>query len=347
MTKKCVVLDLDNTLWGGIIGEDGVKGIELGLSGRGASFLAFQQALLDLYDKGIILAINSRNNPNDAMAVLREHPNQILKEKHFAASRINWQDKATNINELAKELNISTDSMVFLDDDPTNRALVREVLPEVIVPDLPYEPAEMVPFLLSLPYFNTAVVTDEDKMRGNLYVTERLRREMEKRFTDKEEFLKNLNLQLHIHTNDRNAIPRLSQLTEKTNQFNFYKDPLSEKVMGRLMADPDYLVIHGRTIDKFGDHGITNLAIIKKGLDHWDILQYIMSCRIIGKGIEEAFTHTIAELAKEDRVNELNFIFKKTEKNIPAEEFLMRLGGNTRVDVSAIPKQSTVKILIK
>lgn len=190
--KKCVVLDLDNTLWGGVIGEDGMEGIALSLAPPGNSFVAFQQALLDLYNKGIILAINSRNNEADAFEVIRNHPNQILKEHHFAAYRINWNDKASNIRELAKELNIGLDSMVFLDDDKTNREMVRALVPEVEVPELPESPKEYTKFLNSLDYFSTEVITDEDKMRGNLYVTERLRKEQEKAFTSKEEFLESL-----------------------------------------------------------------------------------------------------------------------------------------------------------
>lgn len=151
--KKCLILDLDNTLWGGVVGEDGIDGIELSLSAPGNSFMAFQQAILDHYDRGVILAINSRNNPEDAMDVIRNHPNMILKEHHFAALRMNWNDKAENIRDLAKELNIGLDSMVFLDDDPTNRALVRSLVPEVTVPELPADQREYTRFLNSLPYF--------------------------------------------------------------------------------------------------------------------------------------------------------------------------------------------------
>src|SRR3989344_7323670 len=174
-TKKCIVLDLDNTLWGGVVGEEGVEGIKLSLNPPGNSFVAFQQALLDLFHRGVLLAINSRNNPDDAWAAIKTHPNMILRENHFAASRINWNDKSQNLRELAKELNIGLDSMVFLDDDHTNRALVRALAPEVETPDLPVDPAQYVRFLNSLPFFGSNVITDEDKMRGNLYVTERLR----------------------------------------------------------------------------------------------------------------------------------------------------------------------------
>src|SRR3989344_2492878 len=169
--KKCLVLDLDNTLWGGIVGEDGMEGIKLD-----SYFIAFQQAILDLASRGIVLAVNSRNNFDDAIKVFREHPNMILKENHISAWRINWNDKATNIRELAEELNIGLDSLVFLDDDETNRALVRGTVPEVEVPELPKNFSDYAKFLLSLPYFPKIAETDEDKMRTTFYTTELLRK---------------------------------------------------------------------------------------------------------------------------------------------------------------------------
>src|SRR3989344_3731074 len=196
--KKCLVLDLDNTLWGGIVGEDGMEGIKLD-----APFIAFQQTILDLANRGIILAVNSRNNFEDAIKVFREHPNMILKENHIAAWRINWNDKANNIRELAQELNIGLDSMVFLDDDETNRNLVSSLLPEVAVPELPKQSEKYAKFLLSLPYFQNIALTDEDKMRGNMYVTERLRKELEKQFTSKEEFLNTLDLEVRYYVDDK------------------------------------------------------------------------------------------------------------------------------------------------
>ncbi len=319
MTKKCIVLDLDNTLWGGIIGEDGLSGIQLSLSAAGASFIAFQQALLDLYHRGVILAINSRNNREEAMQVIRSHPNMILREHHFAASRINWNDKAANLLELAKELKIGLESMVFLDDDPTNRALVKAVLPEVEVPELPPDPSHYAKFLHSLPYFASAAITDEDKMRGNLYVTERLRQEAEKSFTSQADFLKSLGLEFEVFVNDLSSVARLAQLTEKTNQFNINKLPLAEKEMIDLINDPKYKVLHGRLLDRFGDYGIVNLAIAENRGELWHLKQFLMSCRVIGRGAEEAFLSSIARLAKQHQAEKLSIEFTPTDKNKPAE----------------------------
>jgi len=337
--KKCIVLDLDNTLWGGIVGEDGLDGLQLSLGGVGAGFIAFQQALLNLYDRGIILAVNSRNNFEEAIKVIRTHPNMILKEPHFAALRINWQDKAMNLVELAKELNIGLEAMVFLDDDPTNRATVKAMLPEVEVPELPINPADYAKFLINLPYFPSEAVTDEDKMRGNMYVTERLRLEAEKSFSNRDEFLKSLGLELQIFVDDLSSIARLAQLTEKTNQFNANKQPLTEEEMLVLINHPEYKVFHGRLTDRFGDHGIVNLAIVKQQDEVWHLEQLLMSCRVIGRGVEEAFLATIGQSAKNNQVSRLTINFTQTAKNKPAEDFVNNNFKNNTVLVEAIINQ--------
>jgi len=320
--KKCIVLDLDNTLWGGIIGEDGFEGIALSLTGPGAGFIAFQQALLDLYNRGIILAINSRNNFEDAIKVIRSNPNMILKENNFAALRINWNDKANNLIELSKEINIGLDSMVFLDDDPANRALVKTMLPEVEVPEMPSNPSDYTKFLIGLPYFDSKALTDEDKMRGNLYVTERLRRESEKSFNNQEEFLKSLGLNFQIFIDDSSQLARLAQLTDKTNQFNVNKHQLTEKDISNFINNPQYKVFYGRLTDRFGDYGIISFAIVRKELNLWHVEYFLMSCRVIGRGVEEAFLSVIGGAAKDNLVEKMSIEFVKTVKNKPAEDFV-------------------------
>lgn len=322
--KKCLVLDLDNTLWGGVIGEDGMEGIALSVASPGNSFLAFQQAILDHYDRGIILAINSRNNEEDAMNVIRNHPNMILKEHHFVARRINWNDKATNIKEIAEELNIGLDSLVFLDDDTTNRELVRALLPSVTVPELPVDPKEYTKFLHSLPHFMGGVITDEDKMRGNLYVTERLRKEEEKQFENKEDFLRSLGLELTVFVDEDSSISRLSQLTEKTNQFNVHKQPLSEDEIKNAITSNEKMVIYGRLRDVFGDYGIIIFALIDTGKDVWHISTMLMSCRVFGRNVEDAFLSVILERAKQAGAQKITIGYTPSEKNAPAKEFVDR-----------------------
>ncbi len=335
--KKCIVLDLDNTLWGGVVGEDGLQGIALSLTPPGNAFIAFQQALLDLYNRGIILAINSRNNPNDAWEVIKTHPNMILKDNHFAAARINWQDKVSNLRELAQELNIGLDSMVFLDDDPTNRALVRSLIPEVETPDLPHDPAQYTRFLNALPYFETTIITDEDKMRGNLYVTERLRKEAEKSYTSPEEFLTGLNLELSMYENDITCLPRLTQLTEKTNQFNTDKKPLNEAEVLAYAQSPAHMIIHARLQDVFGDHGVIAFGLIDLNPSQWHIRSLLMSCRVFGRGVEDALLNYIALRARKAGVKKITIAFTETAKNIPARDFIAKYFKHGSMDVAQAP----------
>lgn len=324
MSKKCIVLDLDNTLWGGVAGEDGFSGIELGLDPPGSYFVAFQQALIDLYNQGIILAVNSKNNLADAMEVIRKHPNMILKEKHFAAMRVNWGDKAENLRELARELKIGLDSMIFLDDDPANRFWVRKVLPEVETPDLPEDSSGYVRFLRSLPYFKKDIITDEDKMRGSFYVTERLRREQEKKFSSREDFLKSLGTEVNCFVDDDSCVSRLAQLTEKTNQFNINKRPLTEEEIKGYIIDDGYAVFHASAADSFGNHGVIAFALAKKGEEKWIVESLLMSCRILGRGIEEAFLESIRRQAAKNGAGYLEILFVPSEKNEPAREFVGR-----------------------
>lgn len=323
--KKCIVLDLDNTLWGGVVGEDGMENLQLSFSSPGNSFLAFQQALLDAWNRGIILAINSRNNPDDAWNVIRNHPNMVLKEQHFAASRINWNDKASNIKELAKELNIGLDSMVFIDDDPTNRGMVRSLVPEVEVPEWPEDPAHYTSFFNSLPYFESTVITDEDKMRGNMYVTERLRMEEEKQYKNRDEYLASLSLKLTVYRDDPSCIPRLAQMTEKTNQFNVHKQPFSEDDMNGFIESNASAVYHARLEDRFGDYGVIILAVVDKKGAVWHIKSMLMSCRAFGRNVEDAFFAIIAEDAKKEGAEAITIDFVESPKNAPAKEFVDRL----------------------
>lgn len=343
--KKCLVLDLDNTLWGGVVGEDGINGIELGLLEPGSHYLAFQQAVLDLYNRGVILAVASRNNIDEAMAVIDKHPNQLLRKEHFAALRINWLTKSENIVDLAKELNIGLDSVVFLDDDPVNRNHVRDMLSEVTVPELPRDPSEYASFLNSLDYFPYTATTNEDKMRGNLYVTERLRKESQDKAKSPQEFLNKLGLEIVMGMNDVSAIPRISQLTEKTNQFNLFKEPLDEDIIKGYMESPSYKVFHGRALDRFGDNGITNIAIARHIDDGvWLLEQFLMSCRVISRGVEEAFLFGVAQHLQDIGGHTLKARFAKTEKNIPGEEFYNRIFGNGSISINEVKSPSWVNV---
>lgn len=325
LTKKCLVLDLDNTLWGGVLGEVGASGIELGPDYPGLAYQSFQRTLLEFYNRGIILAINSRNNQADVDEVFNTNPHMILKLEHFAASRINWNNKAQNIIELAQELNIGTDSMVFIDDDAMNRDLVRTQLPEVIVPEWSLPPEQYVPTLLSLKDFYQLQLTDEDLKKGLMYAEEKARKTIHASVSTIDEYIAALDIKIHIHTNEAALIPRLSQMTLKTNQFNITTKRYTEKEIADFIAQ-GAKVIAADVSDKFGAYGITILAIVTKAGTKATLDTYLMSCRILGRGVEQTFMDTLIRSLHAEGVTTLEAEFIPTAKNMPAKEFLPSIG---------------------
>lgn len=321
LNKKCLVLDLDNTLWGGIVGEDGFEGIRLSTKPPGSAFVEFQKYILSLYERGIILAINSKNNPQDALKVIKEHPDMILRENHFAAIKINWQDKVTNMREIATELNIGIDSLVFVDDDRMNCELIKEMLPEILTIELPKQPALYVKKLMSINDFNTLQLTEEDRQRGEMYVQQRRRTEVQKSAVNLEEFLKNLELKVTISGPNKFTIPRISQLTQKTNQFNMTTRRYLEEDINKFSLDKNYKVYSVKVKDKFGDNGLTGVVIIKKNKTNWTIETFLLSCRVLGREVEKVILAFITEKAKKESVKELYGEFIATEKNAPAKDF--------------------------
>lgn len=326
LTKKCIVLDLDNILWGGIIGEDGLEGIKLGPTPEGRPFLEFQRYILSLFNTGIILAINSKNNPEDAFKVLREHPHMILKEKYFASIKINWDDKISNMKTIAEEINIGLDSLVFFDDDKLNREIIRTALPEVKVVDLPEDPSLYLKTLMELNDFNSFHFSEEDKKRGQMYADQRKRQELSKTTIDVTEYLKALDMVVTIEKANSFNIPRISQLTQKTNQFNMTTKRYLEEDIKKFADSNKYLVYSARVEDKFGDNGIIGVVIVKKEEKKWIIDSFLLSCRIIGRRVEETMLAYILEEAKKESVNTLIGEFILTKKNIPAKEFYKKNG---------------------
>lgn len=325
--KKCIVLDLDNTLWGGIIGEDGINGIKLGPTVEGRCFSEFQQMLLSLFKRGIILAVNSKNNPEDALNVIRNHPYMVLREKHFANIKINWNNKASNIAEIATELNIGTDSLVFFDDDPANRQLVRELLPEVEVPEMPEDPAFYPSILQNMVCFNTLALTEEDYNKGEMYYSEKQRKTLEDTSFSHEDFVKSLDLELKISSNLTADLPRVSQLTLKTNQFNMTTFRYTEEEIKEIMQTGG-TVYSVRAKDKFGDYGIIGTAIVKDTLDTRHIDTFLLSCRIIGRSVEDALFIALVRDAAEKGIKKITAEFIPTAKNAPAKDFFANMNGN-------------------
>lgn len=323
LTKKCIVLDLDNTLWGGIVGEDGFNGIKLGPEPPGNAFIEFQKTLLSLNQQGIILAINSKNNFNDAMQIIKEHPYMVLKEDHFSSIRINWNDKVSNIKEIAKELNIGLDSLVFLDDDKVNREFVKSTLPDVFVPELPEDPSLYSKYLQNMIQFSTLKITEEDKQRGKMYAQQKMRTELENLTPDLEAFLKKLNLKIIIKKVDAFSLPRVSQLILKTNQFNLTTKRYLESEIDSMIKDPSFFVGYVNVEDKFGDNGITGVFIIKKEPEKiWNIDTFLLSCRIMGRDIEKGIFAYIVNQAKKENIEQIKAQFFPTQKNKPIENFL-------------------------
>ena len=325
-TKKCIILDLDNTLWGGVIGENGIQGINLGPTVQGRSFLEFQQCLLSLYNRGIILAINSKNNPDDALEVIRSHPYMILREKHFAAMRINWNNKVENMKSIAHELNIGLDSFVFFDDDSMNREIVNEFLPEVTVVDLPKDPSLYINTLMNLNLFESLLLTEEDLKKGEMYFADKKRRELVKTAIDLTDYLKILDITIFIEKASNENIPRISQLTQKTNQFNTTTRRYTEETIINYALNNKFLVVSIRVTDKFGDNGLTGLAIVEKNNSIWRIDSFLLSCRILGRRVEEALLAFIIIEAKKEGVNFLQGEFKQSKKNEPASQFYKNNG---------------------
>jgi FkbH-like protein len=328
--RKCIVLDLDNTLWGGVVGEDGMSGIKVGSEAPGNAFGAFQKELLKLSQRGILLAISSKNNPEDAEAVFNDHPDMVLRLNHFAARRINWQPKEQNIKELAKELNIGLDSLVFLDDNPVERAKVRAELPMVLVPEMPTDPAYYLRTLQALDVFDPLALTEEDRQRNQMYADQRARQDFEEELSTKqnsgslEDYLQALEMVVEIDYCNDLSLPRIAQLTGKTNQFNTTTIRRSEAQISELLAK-GYQVYTARVLDKFGDNGLTAVAIVaptetRDGIMVREIDTFLMSCRVLGRGVETALLAFIAGEAQANGATRLDGWFIPTAKNAPAQD---------------------------
>ena len=327
LSKKCIVLDLDNTLWGGIVGEDGFNGIKLGPEPPGNTYLEFQRVLLSLYQRGIILAINSKNNYDDALKVIKEHPYMVLREEHFASMRINWNDKVSNMKEITNELNIGADSMVFFDDDPVNREYMKLNMPQILTVDLPKDSSQYAQIIKEMNEFSVLNITDEDAKRGKMYVEQRKRSDLEQSAPNLESFLKNLELRIMIKKANQFTIPRISQLTLKTNQFNLTTKRYQESDIKKFSEDNRYLVGCLQVEDKFGDNGITGVFIVyKENPKEWFIDTFLLSCRVMGREVEKGMLGYIINIAKENGIEQLKAQFIASQKNKPIEDFLSNCG---------------------
>jgi FkbH-like protein len=341
--KKCIVLDLDNTLWGGIAGEDGFDGVALGQDYPGSCFCDFQKGLLKLYNRGIILAINSKNNEDDALEIIDKHPYMILRRKHFAAFQINWNDKVTNLKALASDLNIGIDSMIFIDDSPVECELIRQHCPECEVVCLPEKPYLIPHILDSLHGLENIKLTQEDRKKGEMYQAQVARKKLEYSFDKIEDFLRTLEIEVTIERATNFSIPRISQLTQKTNQMNLTTRRYTEADIQTFAKDPTSHVFSVSSKDRFGDNGIIGTFILKIHNEECIIDTFLLSCRVISRNIENSMIAFIADFAKKQKAKTLIGEYLLTAKNHPAadmyEKFQFKKDSDTLFKANLVEQE--------
>ncbi len=325
--KKCLVLDCDNTLWGGIVGEEGISGIHLGNAYPGSPYREFQQAILDLYHRGVILALCSKNNTDDVWEVFHRHPDMVLREEHIAASRINWQDKAQNLREIAGELNIGLDSLVFVDDNQFEIELVQHELPEVTTVHIPTNEAiHACQHLASGAWFDTLTLSQEDRQRGAMYQAEHHRQTLKTQSSDLESYYRSLEMVVDIQMVDELTVPRVAQQTQKTNQFNLTTRRYEESDILQFIENPNSDAFCLRLHDRFGDSGIVGTAILRYQADQVYVDTFLLSCRVLGRGVESAFLNSLLKFSHAQGYREVIGEYLKTPKNAQVEPFYAKEG---------------------
>jgi FkbH-like protein len=325
--KKCLVLDCDNTLWGGVVGEDGMAGIKLGKTYPGSPYDDFQREIVNLYHRGILIALCSKNNENDVWEVLDRHPDMILKRHHVAAAQINWNDKALNLTRLAAELNIDLDSIVFADDNEFEINLVAQTLPQVETLWLPPTRAtEYTTLLASCGLFDTLTLSAEDRTRGAMYHADVARTRLRAESIDLQSYYRSLEMHVVVRPPDALGIPRVSQLTQKTNQFNLTTRRYSEAEIEKFMSEPSTRVLCITLKDKLGDSGIVGACILHVYNATAIIDTFLLSCRVLGRGVEDVLLHEAIGLAKARGCEEIVGEYVPSNKNMQVQDFYLRHG---------------------
>ncbi len=325
---KCLVLDLDNTLWGGVIGDDGLAGIEIGQgSAVGEAYLAFQRYAWRLSQRGIILAVCSKNDEANAIEAFERHPEMLLRREHIACFIANWNDKATNLRQIAKQLNIGVDSLVFADDNPFERNLIRQELPQVAVPELPDDPASYGACIAAAGYFEGLSITTEDEERTKLYRANVEREQLRESVTDMASYLVSLRMELRYGLFGQVDLPRIVQLINKTNQFNLTTRRYAAPEVQALLNVSTVLPLQFRLLDRFGDNGIIGLVIGKLNDDlDLDLDTWLMSCRVLGRQVEAAMLNAVVDRARRLGAVALVGTYRPTAKNAMVKDHYLRLG---------------------
>jgi FkbH-like protein len=326
-SRKCLVLDLDNTLWGGVIGDDGLEGIQLGQgTAMGEAYVAFQRYAQRLARRGVILAVCSKNDESNALEPFAKHPDMVLKSSDIACFVANWQDKASNLRAIAKRLNIGLDGLVFVDDNPFERNLVRQMLPEIAVPELPEDPSFYAQTVADAGYFEALTLTEEDRERAGQYQANLVREELRTGATNLEGYLRGLEMHLIVRRFEAVGIPRITQLINKTNQFNLTTRRYTEEEVRAMMADADVIPLQFRLLDRFGDNGTIAVLIGRRIHDAIDVDTWLMSCRVLGRDVEQACLNVMCALARAAGASRLTGLYRPTAKNAMVSELYARLG---------------------
>lgn len=323
---KCAIVDLDNTLWGGVIGDDGLEGIQIGELGQGHAFTEFQTWLKELKNRGVMLAVCSKNDEANAKEPFLRHPEMVLKLDDFSAFVANWEDKASNIRRIQKELNIGLDSMVFFDDNPFERNLVRTMLPEVEVPELPEDPAEYTAFARMQNLFDTNSYSDEDRVRTERYLAEKSRTELSAGIDNYDDYLKALGMKAVCAPFDAFHIPRIAQLTQRSNQFNLRTVRYSEQEIEEIAANPRYVTRYYTLRDRFGEHGLISVVILEKRENELFVNEWLMSCRVLKRGMEQFIADSILRAAREAGVARVVGEYIPTPKNAMVKDLYASMG---------------------
>lgn len=346
--KKCIILDLDNTLWGGVIGDDGMAGIEIGELGKGHVFTNLQRWFKQLKDYGIILAVCSKNDEEIAKEPFEKHEDMVLSLSDISLFVANWNDKASNIKIIQESLNIGMDSIVFLDDNPFERNLVKEKFPDIEVPELPKDPALWLTFLQNQNYFDAASYTGEGSDRTNLYQAEYERKKLKQNFESIDDYLQSLMMVGNAKSFEPLKYPRIAQLTQRSNQFNMRTVRYTEDEIQRIAEDDHYITLYYTLRDKFGDHGLVSVVILEKRSDEELFVDtWLMSCRVLKRGMEEYIINHMVRTAAEGGFRTILSEYLPTPKNQMVKDVyeamgFSKTGENTyRLDISVFKSLKT------
>lgn len=323
---KCIALDLDDTLWGGVIGDDGLDRIRVSAHGDGEPFYRFQRYLIELKKRGILLAVCSKNEPENARLPFRYHPEMLIREQDIAAFIANWDDKSENLKRLHDILNIGLESIVFIDDNPFERNLIRNLVPEVIVPEMPEDTADYVKVLSELNLFETVSFSEEDARRSELYLSQARSEAERTNYASFEEYLISLEMKLTIGRFDNTHLARITQLFQRTNQFNLTTNRYSAEQCKRIMGDHSYLPLYAQLRDRFGDHGLIGIVVIRFAADVAAITDWLISCRVFRRGVEQELMNYVFEVARAHGAKRVTGRYLPTAKNRMVRDFYLNFG---------------------